>query len=69
MADLSNTNVAELDVIRLAVILKSNVSFQWPVFHRPLIELRVGDLLPIEFDLKVTADACHHHPIPLMRRS
>src|SRR5688572_12658647 len=65
----TNSNVAEKNVVRLPMVLQADVAFQRAVAQGALIELRVDDLLSIEFDLQVAADAGNHHAVPLVRRA
>ena len=67
--DLTDPDVAELDVVRAAVILETDVAFQWPVLHRTLIQLGIDDRLAVEFHLQMVADAGDDHAIPFVRRS
>jgi hypothetical protein len=64
-----DADIAELDVVGLTVVLKSDVASHRPVFHGALVKLQVNDLLAIEFDLQVIANASDNHTIPLVRWS
>ena len=56
-------------VMRLAVVLQTDVTLERPVFHCPLIELDVGNLFAVKIDLQVIANAGNNHTVPLIRRT
>src|SRR5690606_360265 len=65
---LPDPDIAEQDVVRLAVILQADVPLGRPVLQRPLVEAGVDDLLAVELHLQLRADTGDDHAVPLVRR-